>query len=157
MGRNISLCDLVNLAGKSGSKIMYLGLPLSSPKGLSFLSKRKPQISTLGIGKLGYVDSEGILIVRSSSCRRVGVFREDVRGCKDKAHEISSSPLNRAAVSRLAKEWKKVACRVAAFSRGFPTLTERPRLFPNKDSAQSHRGHQQATLAASTFTGYNIM
>jgi hypothetical protein len=39
---------------------------------------------------------------------------------------------NRAAVSRLAKEWKKVACGVTTFSRVFPTLAERPRLMPKK-------------------------
>lgn len=48
--------------------IRYKGdRPLSSPKGLSFLSKRNAQRSTSGICKLGYLDSDGILIDEWSS------------------------------------------------------------------------------------------
>lgn len=38
-----------------------IGSPLSSEKGFSFLSNKKAQRSTSGIGKLGYCDSKGML------------------------------------------------------------------------------------------------
>jgi hypothetical protein len=133
---------------KIGSNNMLLGLPLSSPKGLSFLSKRKPQRSTSGIGKLGYFNSEGILMKRSSSCRRVVVFKEDARGCRDKAHEISqqsSEPSCRVAASQGMEDSLR-SDNVSAVAS--PHSQNGRGSFPTRDGARPHRGHQEVTLVA---------